>query len=399
MMQTSNVSPLEELMIGTGKPVSMLLHCFHSFYHPTVPADHLLAVLARSSMLALRLVSHTTKTWVEESDPELLTKLRVPCPLPRFALQSNSTLRCLCPECQHLSINLSPSSMPIPVGTLLDPSPAGQIFNIVNRFSSLRIDVPVTHAFEPALSLRLALESTPLHTLVTIHIEPVDLESLLALLWGGFNAVDESTWISQPFWRSLKSLRIGLTTDWLEYAHKDLRNEQDLELKEIKKEERQLYRQGIQTLHDYFVQLSLQDTLETLRFDWIGGKGKGPNPLLLDEEVAKEEGGKWFSAPGIVWRSLRELWLGGVALSGMDFKILKARLQGMEKLMVWETLAASGIIGTMKKIDGVTWLGVDLEAEILEEFEEEDVETLIDTDEETGSDRGGSMVVPFMLEI
>lgn len=394
------VSPLEELLLGTEKPTSMLVHCFHSFYHPTVPAENLLAALSVSCLLNLRAVSRTAKAWVENNDPGILTRLLVPCPLPRFALQADSTFRRLAPECQHLTIKLSPSSIPLPVGDLLNPSPPGQILNIVNEFSSLRVSVPSADGFEPVLSLRLALESTPLKALITLHIEPIDLESMLALLWGGFNTINESTWVGQTFWRGLKSLRLGMTTEWLGYAHKDMAKEQDLWLQKMKKDERQLYRQGIQTLHDYLLQFSLQDTLETLRFDWVGADERGPNPLLLDEEVAKEEGGKWFSASGLMWKRLKEIWLGGVKISGTDLQIMKERLPGMEKLMVWEPLAAGKIRGKMVKIDGVFWLDVDLEAEIEEsEDEEEDAETLVDTDDEDGRDRGESMVVPFILEM
>ncbi|KAL8938018.1 MAG: hypothetical protein Q9211_003398, partial [Gyalolechia sp. 1 TL-2023] len=234
------VSPLEDLLLGTEKPVSIIIHIYHSFFHPTVPADHLLAVLPHSSLLALRAVSRTTKAWVEENEPGVLRKLRVPCPLPKFALQANSTLRRLSHGCQHLTVNVSPSATAIPIGSLLSPSPTGQILNIVHNFSSLRIVLPSADAFEPVLSLRLALESTPLKSFVAIHIEPVDLQSLLAFCWGGFNALGESTWVGQTFWRGLKSLRIGMTTEWLEYAHKDLGREQDPELKMKKKEERLL---------------------------------------------------------------------------------------------------------------------------------------------------------------
>ncbi|KAI4170884.1 MAG: hypothetical protein LQ343_004648 [Gyalolechia ehrenbergii] len=393
------VSPLEELLLGTEKPASMLIHIYHSFFHPTVPADHLLAVLPNSSLLILRAVSRTTKAWVEEMEPGVLTKLRVPCPLPRFALQVNSTFRRLSHGCRHLTVKLLPSPTPIPIGSLLNPSPTGQILNIVHNFSSLRIVLPPADAFEPVLSLCLALELTPLKSLVAIHIEPVDLKSLLAFRWGGFNAFSESTWIGQTFWRGLKSLRIGMTTEWLGYAHKDLESEKDSELKTQLKEEIRLYRQGMQALHDYFFNFSLQDTLETLRFDWVDCDGCGPNPLLLDEEVTKEEGGKWFSAPGLIWKGLKEVWLGRVALSGTDLKTLKERMEGMEKLMVLEPFAAKGIRGKIMKIEGLFWLDVDLKAEIPEPMEDEDAEDLLDTVDENERDRGESMVVPFVLQI
>ncbi|KAL8938000.1 MAG: hypothetical protein Q9216_004128 [Gyalolechia sp. 2 TL-2023] len=393
------ISPLEELLLSIEKPAPMIVHLYHSFFHPTVPAGRLLAVLPHSTLLTLRMVSHTTKAWVEQNHPGTLAKLCVPCPLPRFALQVNSTLRRLSQGCQHLTVNFSPSPTPLPIGNRLKPSPMGQVLSIVHNFSSLHIVLPSADAFEPVISLCLALESTPLKSLVAIHIEPVDLKSLLALRWGGFNAFSESTWIGQTFWRGLKSLRMGMTTEWLDYTHKDLGSEHDSELREKKREERQLYRQGLQALHDYLFQFSLQDSLETLRFDWVGSSGKGPNPLLLDEEVSQEGGGNWFSAQGLIWKGLREVWLSGVKLSGADLTMVKERMDGIEKLMVWEPLAARGIRGKMTKIEGVFWLDVDLEAEILESFEEHEAEDLLDTHEEDGKGREDTMVVPFMLLI
>ncbi|KAL8720428.1 MAG: hypothetical protein Q9225_002718 [Loekoesia sp. 1 TL-2023] len=392
------LSPFEELLLGAEKPTSMIIHLYHSRFLNTNPADHLLTVLPHCSILTLRAVSHTTKDWVEDNYLGLLKRLRVTCPLPRFTLQWNSTLRRLSHDCEHLTINVEPSPTPIPTGTLLNPTPAGQIFNIVYKFLSLRIVPPPRDAFEPLLSLRLTLESISLRSLTAIHIEPLDIASLLALRWGGFDSFTDSTWIGQSFWRGLKSLRIGMTSDWLEYAHSNLQSEQDLEMKMKLKEERELYRQGIQVLHNYLFQFSLQDTLETLRFDWVGGNKIGPNPLLLDEEVAKE-GGKWFSAPGLIWKGLKEVWLGGVRLYGVDVAIMKERLEELKKMMVWECLAAAEISGKVEVIEGKEWFDIDLKTNPQEPWDFGEVEDLFDTDDEGGCDRGDSMVVPFMLKI
>lgn len=155
------LSPFEHLLLGTKRPVSMLAHIFHTCYLDTNIADHLITVLPRSTMLTLRAVSPTTKDWVEEHHPDLIKRLRVTCPLPRFSIQASSTLRRLAVECTHLVIVLLPSATPIPAGTIVKPTPARQIFNFVHNFTSLRIELPTTHAFEPLLSLRQALESGP----------------------------------------------------------------------------------------------------------------------------------------------------------------------------------------------------------------------------------------------
>ena len=392
------LSPLEVLMRGAEKAAPMIIHLYHPSFHGTAPADHLPALLPRSSILALRAGSHTTKGWVDENCPDLLRRLQVTCPLPNSALQWDSPLRRLSHDCEHLTIKVLPSSTPIFDGTVLNPTPAGQVFNIVYDFSSLRVVLPPANAFEPLLSLRLALESTSLRNLTAIHIEPLDISSLLAIRWGSFDSFTDSSWVGQNFWRGLKSLRIGMKSDWLEYAHKNVENEQDVEVKVRLKHERNFYRQGIQMLHNFLMHFSLQDTLEVLRFDWAEGDRSGPNPLLLDEEVAKEEGGQWFSAPGLMWKGLREVWLGHVGIKATDITLSKPRLEGLEKMMVWEDSAAAEISGKLEVIDGREWIDVDLNSEMRNPSEDE-AEDLFSAEDGGMCDRSSSMVVPFVLVV
>lgn len=115
--------------------------------------------------------------------------------------------------------------------------------------------------------------------------------------------------------------------------------------------ENEMYCQAVLMLHNFFTHFSLHGRLEKLRFDWIDGEG--PNPLLLDEEVGKEEGAwRWFSAPGIVWKGLKEIQLGGVETSGAHVKEIKVRMERLEKMMVWEEIADLEIEGKVKR-----WMG------------------------------------------
>lgn len=208
--------------------------------------------------------------------------------------------------------------------------------------------------------------------------------------------MQDATWIGQSFWRGVKSLRIGMASQWLNYAHTDLKNQEDEVEKNKQREERELYRQAIQALHNYLFQFSVQNTLGKLRFDWIDGDMIGPNPLLLDEEVAKG-GGEWFSAPGTTWRGLKEVWLGGVAVDGADTTILKQRMEGLEKMMIGESLAAREIKGKIQVIESKEWLNVDLNDTIQVVQEYGEVENLFDTEDEGPRSRAESMVVPFVL--
>ncbi|KAL8708393.1 MAG: hypothetical protein Q9220_006683 [cf. Caloplaca sp. 1 TL-2023] len=375
-------------LVNIGWPILTIV-IYHSDHHCPGAAGTLL-----SNPLTMPAVSHATKSWVDAHKPEMLKELHVTCPLPPHVLQANSEFRRLAPECSSLTIELLPSTNPIPKGDKLNFTPAGQIFNIVNQFSTLHVVAPSVNGFYPLLSLRLALESSGLKSLTHIHIEPIDIPGLLALRWGAFDALAESTWLAASFWRSIKSLRIGITTSWLDYAHPDLTSEQDVESIARKVEERRIYRQSIQVLHDYLFHFSLNGALETLHFEWL--HGCGPNPLLLDEEMMKGDGEEWFSAPGLTWKGLKEVWLGNVRMDTASLKILKDRLGGLATVMVWEDMAEVGIRGTVHERAGLRWLDVHLtdQSEELADFGK--VEDLVDEDKRG---RVQSLVVPFVLKL
>ncbi|KAI4160120.1 MAG: hypothetical protein L6R39_000275 [Caloplaca ligustica] len=393
------LSLLEELLLAVEKPTGIHVYIYHTCFHRANPVDHMLAALPLSSVIVLRAVSKAIKEWVEDYYPDLMYRLRVTCPLPPAAGLWKSPLRRLSQKCVHLAIKVLPSTEHVTSSTSLMPSPAKVLFHMFRGLTSLRIVVPSTDAFEPLLSLRLALESTALKNLTQIHIERLTNPGLLGLRWGGFDALHTSTWIGQSFWRGLKSLRIGMTDDWLEYGHHEPEEEHREPQKSILREEKDIYRQGIQTLHNYLFQFSVQNTLDKFHFDWIDGIEGGPNPLLLDEVIGKEGGGKWFSAPATKWKGLKEVWLGGVKVTGADVKVLKERLEGMEKLMIWENLAAPEICGKVKWIDNKEWLDVDLNADMLDPSELGEFEDLFDSEDEGTRKRVESMVVPFVLRI
>ncbi|KAL8912890.1 MAG: hypothetical protein Q9171_002184 [Xanthocarpia ochracea] len=356
---TIAISPFEEFVQARKRPLSIIVPFYHSCYIRSRPADYLMSLLPRSTVLILRAVSHTVKDWAHKHHPDLLTRVYVTCPLPRYStLFSSQTLRSLAIGCRQLTINVFPSAVQIHFGNLQDPSPARQIFNILNTFKTLRIEAPLTEAFFPLFSLRLALEQARLASLTELHVHQLTVPGLLALRWGGFDAFMDATWMGKTFWRSITSLRIGMTSDWLKWAFQELCHEQKKEQKARVKQERDIYRQGIQILHDWFFQFSLVENLRRVCFEWVGGNGL--NPFLLDKQILKEEGAKWFSAPKIIWKGVNEVWLGGVYITTSDVTTLKQRFDGLEKLMVWEELAESVISGTVRIMEGRDWLDIDL---------------------------------------
>ncbi|KAL8919978.1 MAG: hypothetical protein Q9208_006546 [Pyrenodesmia sp. 3 TL-2023] len=84
---------------------------------------------------------------------------------------------------------------------------------------NLYIVPPAQDTYEPLYSMRLAIESTELKNLTSLHIEPLSIAGLTPLHWGGFDAFTDSSWVGQSYWRGIKDLRIGMKTDWPLYAH------------------------------------------------------------------------------------------------------------------------------------------------------------------------------------
>ncbi|KAL8788192.1 MAG: hypothetical protein Q9213_001831 [Squamulea squamosa] len=382
------LSLFEEFVQAKKRPLSIVVPLYHSCYFHSSPADYLMSLLPRTTVLTLRIVSNTTKDWAHKHHPDLLTRLYVTCPLAPASFRSSSkTLRTLAHQCQQLTIKVSPSAIQIRVGSMADPSPARQIFNIVNTFKTLRIEGPLTDAFYPFFSLRLALEQAILASLTELHIYQLTVPGLLALRWDGFGALVDATWMGKTFWRGITSLRIGMASDWLKWAYQELYHEKTKEQKKKMKEERDIYRQGIQILHDWFFHFSLVNRLDRLYFEWLGTTGL--NPFLLDEKVAKVEGPRWFSAPGIAWKRVKEVWLGGVYVDTSDVTTMKLRFESLEKLMVWEELAESVIFGTVRIMEGRDWLDIDLT---------DDLQRPVGLKNMAGEGMD-SMLCPFMLEL
>ncbi|CAL8579261.1 hypothetical protein XPA_005011 [Xanthoria parietina] len=412
------LSAFEEFLHTSNRPLSTTVPLRRSCYLHSDAADRLISFLPRSTILALRGVSRTTKEWAHKHHPDLLTTLHLTCPLPRYPTRfSSKTLRSLGPGCRQLTIHLLPSATQIHMGSTQDPSPTRQIFNLVNSIQSLRVNAPLTDAFHPLFSLRLALEQAPLKSLTELHFHHLTVPGLLGLRWGGFDAFVDATWMGKKFWRGITSLRIGMTTDWLQWAvHRD---QLSLSRRESKMQKaRDVYRQGIQMLHDWFFHFSLSGHIRRLVFEWLGSSSsssssssadvQGPNPFLLDAEIGtQEKNSEWFSAPGIQWHGVREIWLGGIQVASSDVIELKSRFEGLETLMVWEALAESRILGTVRSVEGREWLDVDLTDEL-------DVEMvgngggkavgfgeLSEREGPVGDEDGGgdSMLCPFVLRL
>ncbi|KAL8998154.1 MAG: hypothetical protein Q9169_002708 [Polycauliona sp. 2 TL-2023] len=354
------LSALEEFIQPSKHPLSIILPLYHTSFQRSDAADYLFTLLPRSTVLILRAVSKTSKDWVHRHVHNLLTTLKVTCPLASFPIRpSNKMLHTLASGCRQLTIKLLPSATQIPVDSIRNPSPARQIFHMINSITDLRIDASLIDAFYPLLSLRLALEHASLKSLTLLHFHQLTLPGLLALRWGGFDTFVDATWTGKNFWRRVTRLRVAMMSDWLKWAHQDLHQETNVQKREKMRKQRGIYRQGIQILHDWLFHFSLINKMRVVLFEWIGATG--PNPFLLEEEAANNQnGGEWFSAPAITWKGVEEVWLGGVHVNTNDVTMIKLRFDELEKLLVWEELAESIIFGTVKRMEGRDWLDIDL---------------------------------------
>ncbi|KAL8745824.1 MAG: hypothetical protein Q9190_002081 [Brigantiaea leucoxantha] len=245
----------------------------------------------------------------------------------------------------------------------------------------------------------------------------------MALRWGPFSSLGgEATWTGEIFWRNLWSLSLGLRGEWLddyEGSVNDSRSastgmslsgmrggpqaESKMKARE-KNQKKEAYRQNIQILHDFLAQCAVSDALGTLKFEWVrlGRRCKpefdedredcsgleGPNPFLLEEVVGKKvKSGGWFSAPPTRWKKgMKEVWLGGVRVGSEDLKFMKARMEGLKRLVVWEGMATE-LEGKKLFMEGRKWMDVDL--------------GLLSGKEEVGlnGEKVESMEVPLILDV
>ena len=198
-------------------------------------------------------------------------------------------------------------------------------------------------------------------------------------------------------WQGLQELDVKVVSWWQEEQER----ERDYN-HEAEKEDR---RTCTRVLHDWLHSFAANGQLRSFRFEWVNTTSERPNPLLLDELVRE----KWFSAPGIRWTHLKELWLGSVWVSLVDVQRMKERMAGLEKLVVTPECLDGELIATGRPIDanGKMWMEIFVEgewSEVIRRLSRTAAEA------ETAAVRGfhrervlsedrASMVLPFMLDL
>ncbi|KAI4211055.1 MAG: hypothetical protein LQ351_006175 [Letrouitia transgressa] len=383
-----SLSHLESLVSVKNEPIPAVTRQYHPSFSFSTPANQLLSLLPRNLRLSLRVVSTKIKTWVEGSSPALLSRLHVDYPnsnaskVPLMAAIPDLLLL----RCQHLTISLLPSTTRYP--GIDSASTASVVSSSLKGISSIRLIPPTTNSFYPLLDFPQGLQMNFFENVTQLHIEPLSKSGLYALRRGSFTSFSGSTWTDAIFWRKLKSVRIGMMSDWIKHKHE---SSDTIATREDLQRRRESYRQGIQLLHDFVFQFSLSQNLEVLRFEWLdASQAGGPNPLLLPyifkkkrKDASRPHRPHWFSGQPTRWRGLDEVYLGGIRVSKKDARKMLHLIDGLEKMLVWAEMAEPDMNGDIVSEEATKWLVVGA-GEI---------------DVANDDDNGESMVVPFKLDI
>lgn len=354
--QASSTSGFESFVTKSNEPIPTALLLHHNGFSSSLPAKQLLSILPKSSILALRRVSRTTKAWTESLRTSPFTSLHIQFPNLDFYSSTPTTLHRISRQCQTLTVSVMGSEAPL---ITFHKVPEQSRLPAFTQLTHLHIIPPASDSFEPLLAFRNFLQSLDVPVLSRISIDGLALEGIRALRWGPFSSYEDSDWRGAMVWRRIVVLEARLLPWWSNQPKPSPGNKArcgiEVERQRIEKMEE---RAGIKILHDW-VQSFEDNKMERFRFEWPL-QTRGPNPLLLGEAAAKDKLGTWFSAPPIRSRGCREVWLGGCYIGMEDVRLLEDRLRGLERVMVWRGWLGEGLVGKRSTVEGTEWVGVHL---------------------------------------
>ena len=284
------------------------------------PEKRLLSFLPISSLLALRLVSRTTKDWVDNGPRSVFSTLYLPFPFKakEYATNAGVPSRQASRMCEKLIVNVAASATSL---RTMDNIFCGR--RNLPRYSSLthvHVNAPSSGSFWTLLEFRMFMQAVHRPQLRRFSINGLSIEGVKALRWGPLTSYLDVDWTSSVMWRQLTNLDISLASS---IGAADLgRSEEGT--------------QALKILHDWIGSFD-ENNFEKVRFEWMEDRKK-PNPFLLDElpEMYGSEGEPMMRR--ISWRNCKEIWLGGVGLGTKDLRKMTDRVKGLKKLMIWTSL-------------------------------------------------------------
>ena len=284
------------------------------------PEKRLLSLLPRSSLLTLRLVSNTTKSWVECGPRSVFSTLYLPFPFEAKEYATNP----LVPSCQasnmceKLIVNVAASETPLV--TMYNIFWGADTLPTYSSLTHLYVNAPCVDSFWPLLEFRMFIQAVDSPLLRRFTVKGLSIDGVKALRWGPFTSYLDADWTSAVMWRQLTNLDISLAPS--------------LGVADLGRSEEG--RQAIRILHDWIGSFD-ENRFEKVRLEWMEEQ-EGPNPFLLDDMVEIYGADEEPKMPRISWKSCKELWLGGVSLGTKDLKKMTSRIKGLGKLMIWRSL-------------------------------------------------------------
>ena len=313
-------------ILNTSQPILTALRRYHPIYSPGLPRNDLLSLLPTAALLKLRQMSRATRAWINTAEPSVFARIGIVFPLNKNAVEKLSALNGIASDCRHLTVSLNGNDNEehIPPGSATLP--------LMPWLTNIRLKCPNSNDFYPLLSFRRAIESQDLQLLTHLEIHNLTFGGILALRWGTFSSYGNSDAADTRIWRRLKHLDIRMFTCCLTVGKIENIGTEIAEVRSARltreKEER---RTGFKVLHDWLKSFAATNRLETLKFEWKDQDG--PNPLLLDLKATDGPAEKWFSAPKIEWKGLKEVHLRGVQVTEADMVELYRRMKDLRTLI------------------------------------------------------------------
>ena len=307
-------------ILNTSQPILTALRRYHPIYSPGLPRNDLLSLLPTAALLKLRQMSRATRAWINTAEPSVFARISIAFPLDKTAVEALSALDGIASDCRHLTVSLNGND---------DEEPT---LPLMPWLTDIRLKCPNSDDFYSLLSFRRAIESQDLKFLTHLEIHNLTFEGILALRWGTFSSYGDSDAAGTRIWRRLKHLDIKMFPYCLAVGKIENIRTETAEVKSARlireKEER---RTGFKVLHDWLKSFASTERLETLKFEWKDQDG--PNPLLLDLKATDGPAEKWFSAPKIEWKGLKEVHLRGVQVTEADMVELHRRMKDLHTLI------------------------------------------------------------------
>ena len=313
-------------ILNTSQPILTALRRYHPIFSPGLPRTDLLSLLPTAVLLKLRQMSRATRAWVDTAEPSVFARLGIAFPLEENPVEALSALNGIASDCRHLTVSFNDNNDDEPI------RPGSTTLPLMPWLTDIRLKCPNFDAFHPLLSFRRAIESQDLQLLTHLEIYDLTFESILALRWGTFSSYGNSDAAGTGIWRRLKHLDIKMFPCCLVVGKTENIGRETAELKSARlTQEKEERRTGFKVLHDWLKSFASTDHLETLKFEWKDYDG--PNPLLLDLKATDGPAEKWFSAPKIEWKGLKEVHLRGVQVTEADMVELHKRMKDLRTLI------------------------------------------------------------------